>query len=135
MGCFWTGEMQIGQLDGVVTTEAGFIGGREVTLVKYDPAILSLNRLAGAAGRVRCADAVYVPVAEFGAARSAGLSPEPLAGYRAAPASDQKKQIQGTAAAKLNLQDAQATKVNAWLRTDTAKALEFLTPAQRKRMR
>ena len=135
MGCFWTGEMQIGQIDGVVTTEAGFVGGREVTLVKYDPAIISLERLTGAAGRVRCADAVYVPVTEFAAARRSGLSAESLAGYRAAPASDQKKQLQGTAALKLNLQGAQATKVNAWLRTDTAKASEFLTPFQRERMR
>lgn len=135
MGCFWTGEMQIGQFDGVVTTEAGFIGGREVTLVKYDPAVLSLARLASAAAKSRCADALFVPSAAVASARDAGLNVEPLAGYRAAPASDQKKQLQGTAAAKLGLADAQATKVNAWIRTDPAKAIQFLTPAQRAQVR
>jgi hypothetical protein len=131
MGCFWTGEMQLGQLDGVIATEAGFIGGREVTLLNYDPAILSLAQLSGDARKVRCADALYVPDAELAAARAAGLPAEPLAGYRAAPASDQKKQLPGTAAAKLNLSGAQATKVNAWIRTDPAKAIPFLTPDQK----
>lgn len=135
MGCFWTGEMQIGQFDGVVTTEAGFIGGREVTLVKYDPAVLSLARLASAAAKSRCADALYVPSAAVANARDGGLNVEALAGYRAAPASDQKKQLQGTAATKLNLVGAQATKVNAWIRNEPAKALQFLTPAQRAQMR
>ena len=135
MGCFWTGERQIGQLDGVVTTEAGFIGGREVTIVKYDPAVLSLDRLANTAAGLRCADAMYVPADELDAARAAGLHLEPLTGYRAAPTSDQKKQLQGTSAARLKLEGAQATKVNAWIRTDPAKAAEFLTPAQAARMR
>ena len=49
MSCFWTGEMQIGQLDGVIATEAGFLGGHEVTLVKYNPAALSLAQLVKAA--------------------------------------------------------------------------------------
>ena len=134
MGCFWTGEMQLGQIDGVITTEAGFIGGREVTLVKYDPAVLSLPQLAAAGGKVRCADALYVPAAGLAIARAAGLHAEALSGYRAAPASDQKKQLPGTAMAKLDLSGAQATKVNAWIRTEPAKALPFLTPVQRAQL-
>ena len=35
--CFWTGEMKLGQIEGVVRTEAGFIGRREVTLVSRLP--------------------------------------------------------------------------------------------------
>ena len=27
-GCFWVGEHEIGQIDGVVTTEAGFLDGQ-----------------------------------------------------------------------------------------------------------
>lgn len=135
MGCFWTGEMQLGQLDGVITTEAGFIGGREVTLVKYDPAVLSLPQLANAAGKVRCADVLYVPAGALAGTRAGGLKAEALTGYKPAPASDQKKQLPGTAAAKLNLGGAQATKVNAWIRTEPAKVLPFLTPEQRARIR
>ena len=36
MHCFWTGEYQLGRIDGVITTEAGWLDGREVTLVRYD---------------------------------------------------------------------------------------------------
>ncbi len=133
--CFWTGEMQIGQLDGVIATEAGFLGGHEVTLVKYDPAVLPLTQLVKASAKVRCADVLYVPAQSIAAARSAGLKAEVLDGYRAAPASDQKKQLEGTAAARLKLSGAQATKVNAWIRAEPAKALQFLTPSQRAQIR
>ena len=135
MSCFWTGEMQIGQLDGVIATEAGFLGGHEVTLVNYDPAVLSLDQLTKAAAKVRCADVLYLPAVSLAMARGAGLKAEILQGYRAAPASDQKKQLEGTPAAKMKLSGAQATKVNAWVRTDPAKAVQFLTPAQRALMR
>ena len=135
MSCFWTGEIQIGQLDGVITTEAGFLGGHEVTLVKYDPAALSLDQLVKAAAKVRCSDVLYVPAASIAMARSTGLKAEVLQGYRTAPASDQKKQLEGTAAAHLKLSGAQATKVNAWIRVEPAKAIQFLTPAQRAQMR
>ncbi len=30
MYCFWTGEMKLGKIDVVITTEAGFMAGREV---------------------------------------------------------------------------------------------------------
>ena len=33
MFCFWTGEYTLGKIDGVVTTEAGFFEGREVSLM------------------------------------------------------------------------------------------------------
>jgi hypothetical protein len=50
---FWTGEMLLGQLDGVVTTEAGFMSGREMVLVRYEPAIISLPNLIAAAEKKR----------------------------------------------------------------------------------
>lgn len=130
MDCFWTGEMALGQIDGVVTTEAGFMGGREVTLVRYDPAVISLPKLIAAAEKVECANAVHVPAADLGDAKASRLNVGTISGYRAAPASDQKKQMQGTAAARLALSPAQATKVNAWLRVDVAKAKVYLTPSQ-----
>ncbi len=131
MYCFWTGEMELGKIDGVITTEAGFMGGREVTLVRYDPAAISLPKLIAAAERVRCANAVSVPATDLPAAQATRLQVGTIAGYRPAPGGDQKKQLGGTAAEKLHLTGAQATKVNAWIRTDPAKALEYLTPSQR----
>lgn len=134
MDCFWTGEMELGKIDGVVTTEAGFMGGREVTLVRYDPAITPLPRLITAAERVRCANAVAVPAADLADAQATRLKVSTIAGYRAASGNDQKKQLGGTAAEKLHLTGAQATKVNAWIRTDPARAREFLAPSQRARV-
>ena len=40
MYCFWTGEKEIGKLDGVVETQAGFMNGCEVVAVKYDPEVI-----------------------------------------------------------------------------------------------
>ncbi len=131
MACFWTGEMKLGQIEGVLTSEAGFIGGREVTLVSYDPARLPLASLAAAAAKVECAQAVFVPEADRAELKTTRLTVAALNGYRAAPAGDQKKQLQGTPAARLRLTPEQATKLNAWLRVDAAKARSFLTPEQR----
>ncbi len=135
MGCFWTGEMELGKIEGVITTEAGFMEGREVALVRYDPGIIALPKLIAAAEKVRCAKSVHVPAAELPDARAAGLQIGTISGYRAAPADDQKKQIPGTAVEKLGLTGAQATKVNAWIRTDPAKALGWLTESQRARVK
>ena len=52
------------------------------------------------------------------------------ASYRAAPASDQKKQLQGTAAQGRSLTPEQATKVNAFIRTDPARAARYLAESQ-----
>ena len=52
-------------------------------------------------------------------------------GYRAAPASDQKKQIEGTPFARLKLSPQVATKVNAFVRIDPARALQSLGPTER----
>lgn len=113
MPCFWTGEMSLGQIDGVITTEAGFAGGREVTLVRYDPEVVSLADLTAFAETKDCQHTVTVSA------------------YHSAPDSDQKKQISGTVLEKLGMSAAQLTKVNAWLRVDQQKALSFLSPKQR----
>jgi hypothetical protein len=109
--CFWTGEMKIGAMEGVVRTEAGFLKGNEVTLVDYDPGKISLENLTCNAKAAGVATRVF----------------ESLDGYRKAPESDQKRQIQGTKYAKLRLTPEQATKVNAFARTDTARADAFLS--------
>ncbi|HEV2094940.1 MAG TPA: hypothetical protein VGQ82_00400 [Chthoniobacterales bacterium] len=133
--CFWTGEMKLGQIEGVVRTEAGFFKGREVTLVEYAPERLALEDLARQAKRAGVADAVHL---DAGSQRSLAGVPtgQPLDGtYRAAPASDQKKQIQGTPFARLQLSAGQATKVNAFARENPSKALEWLTPLQREQVK
>ena len=135
MYCFWTGEMSLGQVDGVITTEAGFMAGHEVTLVKYDPAVISLPQLIAAAEKVECANAVSVPATDLAYAKTSRLKVGTISGYRTAPADDQKKQLGGTVAEKLTLSPAQATKVNAWIRSDATKASSFLAPSQQEQLR
>lgn len=135
MYCFWTGEMELGKIDGVITTEAGFMAGHEVTRVSYDPEMITLPALIAQAEHVRCANSVWVPEKDLPQATTTRLKVGAISDYKPAPASDQKKQLEGTAAASLRLQGAQATKVNAWIRGDTAKALSFLTPNQQAQLK
>ncbi len=114
MSCFWTGEMKLGQIEGVSETEAGWIKGHEVTLVHFDPTKISFTALVKKAKKHKCANKVYA---------------DPK-GYRPASKSDQKKQLQGTRFSHLKLTPQQATKVNAFARTDPKKAFGYLTPEQ-----
>ncbi len=136
--CFWTGEMKLGQIEGVVRTEAGFIGGREVTLVEYAPDRIQLDSLARRAREAGVADRVHLETTSARAlAGVSGVSSgAPLdRSYRAAPAGDQKKQIEGTPFSRLELSPEQATKVNASVREDSGKALGYLTPPQREQLK
>ena len=116
--CFWTGEMVIGGIDGVVETEAGFLNGQEVTRVIYDPSLVSLEEIHKAAASRNCGDRTYTS----------------LDGYRKAPEHDQKRQIRGTHFEAVLMSNAQATKVNAWVRKNPRKAIEFLSPEQREQL-
>ncbi|GJM36516.1 MAG: hypothetical protein DHS20C18_55170 [Saprospiraceae bacterium] len=60
MYCFWTGEKTYGQLDGVVRTQAGFMHGREVVEVEYNPTVVSLESLIEKGKAASCADQVFV---------------------------------------------------------------------------
>ncbi|BDS06151.1 hypothetical protein NT6N_11910 [Oceaniferula spumae] len=134
--CFWTGEAKLGTLDGVVETEAGFFDGHEVTLVTYHKKTISLRELVRQAQKFNVANSVYVTttsqIKEIG-----GLVKNPKTlgkDYRKAKASDQNRQIPGTAFAQLKLSPAQACKVNAFCRTQPKKALEYLTVKQRQKI-
>ncbi|MCB0557356.1 MAG: thioredoxin family protein [Lewinellaceae bacterium] len=59
MYCFWTGEKALGQLDGVIATEAGFMDGREVVQVVYNPKAISFQQVVKAGQQAQCADRVY----------------------------------------------------------------------------
>ena len=119
--CFWTGELAIGGIEGVRSTEAGFLKGKEVTLVKYDPATVTQDQLVKQAKAQSCANDVY--------------SGNDLKGYRTARESDQKRQLQGTRFAKIKgLTPYQKTKLNAFARTDPARAKTYLTPEQKAQL-
>ena len=123
MHCFWVGEMEIGKVPGVVATEAGWLEGKEVTRVTYDPSSVSLSALREAAEKAECADKTYEPGRD-------GL----LAGYSVAKESDQKRQLMRWEALKKvkNLTPMQLTKLNAFATVDMDAALEWLSPRQRR---
>jgi len=132
MYCFWTGELKLGKIEGVVATEAGWLDGREVTRVRYNSAQITFPELVQTAASYRCADKVYASTAaqrkSLGKTRL--KTGELTSDYRPASLNDQKKQIPGTVFASLPMNDMQATKVNAWARTDPKKAREWLSPRQ-----
>jgi len=59
MACFWEGEKNLGKLEGVLSTEPGFIQGKEVVKVNYDPAIINTIQLIGEARKQDCAKSVF----------------------------------------------------------------------------
>lgn len=59
MHCFWTGEVCLGGLEGIVATRTGFLGGREVVEVTYDPQRLSYSTLVRHANDQGCANQFY----------------------------------------------------------------------------
>ena len=132
MYCFWTGELKLGAIEGVITTEAGHYDGHEVTLVTYDKSQLSLKGLLTQATAINCFDRAYVPPSLVKSAKSYIPAPigELTKGYQKAKSSDQKRQIRGTPFAKLNLSPAQATKVNSFARSNPQKAKGYLTKRQ-----
>lgn len=54
MYCFWSGESHLGNLEGVVATEAGFMNGHEVVKVNYDSDVLSEAELKEYAAQAQC---------------------------------------------------------------------------------
>jgi len=61
---FWTGEKSLGKLDGVVATQPGFMSGREVVQVEYDPKRIDFETVLRKANRSGCADKVYAENSE-----------------------------------------------------------------------
>ncbi len=137
MFCFWTGEQKLGGLEGVLTTEAGWLEGREVTWVSFDRAHLSFGALVDAAAEFECAQKVYTNnSADAERVAQSRLSVGDLTDeYRAARVSDQKRQLTGTLYQKMNLSPVQATKLNALIRTDVKAALKWLSPHQREQLK
>ena len=131
MHCFWTGEYELGKIDGVVSTEAGWLDGREVTLVEYDISKLTLASLAEQAARVECAEKVYT---KEGAALGRLAGGKLDDSYRAAAASDQKKQIPGSSPLRKipGLNAMQLTKLNSLAPRSITEAQKWLSPRQQK---
>ena len=51
MYCFWTGEAALGNIDGVVSTSPGFMNGKEVVKLSYNPEEVSEQEITKTAKR------------------------------------------------------------------------------------
>ncbi len=134
MHCYWDGEAQLGSIEGVLRTRAGWVGSDEVVEVVYDPAVLGYAKLVSAARKRQCAIKIYAHDDEqLETAR--GLAGEIAAGLdapaRSAKASDQKFALNHSELRHLPLTPMQATKVNADLRAGKDPSRR-LSPRQRE---
>ena len=60
MYCFWTGESKLGDIDGVLSSQPGFMGGSEVVTVEYNPKVISYEELTREATKRACYDQIFV---------------------------------------------------------------------------
>jgi len=60
MYCFWTGEKEIAKIPGVVTTQAGFMNGREVVKVSFDENKTNAKKIKKVASKKNCGDDLYL---------------------------------------------------------------------------
>ncbi len=133
MRCFWTGEACLGGVDGVVSTRPGWLGGREVVEVRFDPARLSYDDLLAHADRQDCADYVYAHDATQLriANRHYGSHVTRTADFASdAKPSDDKRHLRRSPLRHLDLTLEQRTKINAAL-ANGADPLAFLSDEQR----
>ena len=130
--CFWVGEMELGQIDGVVATQAAFMGGHEVTTVWFDPEEVSLLDLSRQAQQRNVASVVFVDSAGMAQLDGTGVNVRPIddKSHRVAPKSDQKRQVRGVSGLG-NLSISQITKVNSFMRSSLDRAGEYLPPSER----
>ena len=118
MHCFWKGEAVLGIQPGVRGTRVGWLDGREVVEVRFDPQELSYEALVGIADGVRCADRVYatseeqLAIAAESVGERARLERE---SPRDAKTSDRKYYLQRSPLNLVPLTPLQATRANGML--------------------
>lgn len=76
MYCFWSGEKEIGKMEGVLATEAGFMHGKEVVKITFNDSKVKLKDIYSEAKSVGCADQVYGHIDQ-----SSGLQVKPISKY------------------------------------------------------
>lgn len=126
MYCFWSGEVAIGSLDGVLETQAGFLDGHEVVEVTYDPSVIAFSRLYTTAKAAGQADHVFARSAQQAkAVAGAKRTDAPIRVSK----KDDKYQMKRHPLAKVPMSDLQRTKVNAAIGRG-ADPRPFLSPRQ-----
>ena len=105
MYCFWSGEKEIGGMPGIVSTEAGYMHGKEVVKINFDRKITSLSTIVEKANKLRCADQVFATVQ-----KDDNISVKPTGKYR--KDSEDKYYLSKSEFRIIPMTELQKTKVN-----------------------
>lgn len=130
MFCFWSGEGMFGNLDGVISTQSGFLKGHEVVEVEYDPRRLPYEKLVDQARRHDMAGRVYarnrdqLRIAERSVGSAAQLVGDPIR-----PDREPKYYLAQTPLKHVPMTDLQAARVNAAVGS-RADFIRYLSPRQ-----
>lgn len=132
MYCFWSGEVKLGGIDGVIRTRPGHLAGSEVVEVTFDTRRLTLRQLLEKAEAIGAADVFMASsksqrqkfAGAFGTIRMADYTEFHYA------ESDDNYQLQGTAYERLDLTPLQKTRVNSAVGSGNSPR-PYLLPSQR----
>ena len=128
MYCFWTGEKEIGSIQGVQSTQAGYMNGTEVVKVSYDSDQISYAELVNQSSKKRCADKVYTNSnVEKSIAKNKNIPSKGMNKYRID--SQDKYYLSQTDYQSVPMLDIQATKANALVAQKQSPG-EILSPRQ-----
>ncbi len=116
MHCFWVGEGRLAPINGVISTKPGFMGGREVVEVKFNPDVISYSDLLSKARSNNVASHVYSVNSKQGEAANRIVGSKdvsPAADFRAD--SRPKYYMSGTLYKYVPMTNTQIARVNAAL--------------------
>ena len=130
MPCFWTGEQALGTINGVISTKPGYLLGQEVVEVRFDPQIISYQKLIAYAKEKNIAGGIFTRTDKqhsqaaplFGTAARSTLQ-------AVRPDKEQKYYLSKTPLKYIPMSPSQASRVNAAIASH-ADSLQFLSPRQ-----
>ena len=130
MHCFWEGEGALGNVPGVVSTMAGFMGKDEIVEVLFDPKAVSFDALFGKARSMKCADKVFARTdAQLAAARGELGDKAIRSNADARPDKDPKYYLAQTTFRHVPMTELQAMRINAALPANKDPK-RYLSPGQ-----
>ena len=137
MGCFWSGEVKLGRIEGVTATRCGFLGG-EVVEVTYDPEVISYRELVEEAQKLSCANFIVARTDQLAEIAREVVKDGPKG--RVIRSDDEMRPSEKSTKYQLRrhlpyyllpLTETQATRINAALGGAGPKPETYLSPTQR----
>jgi len=129
MYCFWSGEKNYAQLDGVIGTRAGFINGAEVVEVKYNPNKISLEQIIAHGKKSNNADRIYVDNTNVSNIKNIDIKHVKLGEFKVDP--ELKYYLFNSLYKYVPMSELQTTRINKFL-SENRNPDHLLSPNQKK---